>query len=396
MTAIESSRTGHRIVLTALGMVPSTGGSAKTVGNFKKALGAEVVSFTRADKLAAEGSAIPGAVHVPISNNLRGRLFEWAGPIARHKADQLAERADLMSCHILFRYHAHWVAQWAKRRNIPYWVVPHGCLDPYVFTYRRAMKRVWMAGFGRRFLAGAAHVIFSTESERRKAATQHEGANCRVVHWPVAVVDLANAEEIRQRMRSRLGLGDDQRLLLCMGRLHGIKRLFETVAAVAMAKRSSVCLAVIGPDETVTAQQILAAAEQHGLQGRVFAPGPAYGNAKLEWMHASDGSISLSLKENFGHSAAEALSVGKPVILSPGNDLCLDLAPHRCGWFLSDDRIETAAAAIREWADTAPGELQAMGQRGRELMLRDFTFEKFAAQLNELSIEAIEQRASAP
>jgi glycosyltransferase involved in cell wall biosynthesis len=381
--------TRPRVVLTALGMVPSTGGPAKTVGNFQQALGAQVVSFTPRNALAAEGTAIPGAVHVPVDGGWAGRSFLWAGAAARQEADGLAVSADLLSCHILYRYHAHWVGQWARRRRIPYWVVPHGCLDPYVFTYRATVKRAWMAVYGRRFLAGARHVIFSTEMERRKAAAQHDGANTRVVHWPVAPIDAAGADEIRARARERLQLREDDRLLLYLGRLHAMKRPVETVQAVAAAKRDHVHLMVLGPDETVTAQEILAAGERLGLGARIRAPGPVYGAAKLEWLLASDGFISLSHRENFGHSAAEALAAGRPVILSPGVDLGAELAPHRCGWFLEDDQIETAAAAIREWADAPAEELRARGQRGRELMRREYTFEHFAGQLQALAAEAV-------
>jgi glycosyltransferase involved in cell wall biosynthesis len=377
------------IVLAALGMVPSTGGPSKTLGSFQKALNAKIVSFTPKDILAAEGTAIPGVEHVLVGNDPGGRLFEWAGLAARREADRLAASADLLSCHVLYRYHAHWVGQWARRRGIPYWVVPHGCLDPHSYTYRPTIKRIWMAVYGRRLLAGASHVIFSTERERRKAAAQYDGANCRVVHWPVALMDMANAEHLRQRMRQRLGLAENDRLLLFLGRLHEIKRPLEIVAATAAAGASNVHLAIVGPDETITASQVIQAGERLGLQGRLHVPGPVSGETKMEWWHASDGSICLSWMESFGHSVAEALSVGKPIILSRGVDLGEELKPYDCGWFLADDRLETAAAAIREWADAPIEELRARGRRGRDFALRELTFERFAAKLRALADEAM-------
>jgi glycosyltransferase involved in cell wall biosynthesis len=386
------SASAPNIVLTALGMVPSTGGPSKTLGCFQKALNAKIVSFTRANALASEGTAIPGVEHVLVQDGLAGRLFEWAGPAARCEADRLAASADLLSCHILYRYHAHWVGQWARRRGIPYWVVLHGCLDPHVYTYRQSVKRIWMAAYGRRLLAGASHVIFSTLRERRKAAAHYDGTNCRVVHWPVAVSDQRDAEHLRQRLRQRLGLGENDRLLLFLGRLHEIKRPLEIVAATAAAGASNVHLAIVGPDETITASQVMQAGERLGLQGRLHVPGPVSGETKLEWWHACDGLICLSWMESFSHSVAEALSFGKPVILSPGVDLGEELKPEACGWFLADDRLETAATAIREWAEVPVEELHARGNRGRDFALRELTFERFASKLRAMADEAMARR----
>jgi glycosyltransferase involved in cell wall biosynthesis len=318
----------------------------------------------------------------------------WAGPAARREADRLAASADLLVCNMLYRYHAHWVKGWSRRRGIPYWVVPHGSLDPYSYTFRPAIKRVWMAGYGRRFLAGASHVIFSTQRERRKAAAQYDGPNCRIVHWPVAALDMTNAGLMREQARQRLGLGKNDRLLLFLGRLHEIKRPLEIVSAVAAAGASNVHLAMVGPDETITAGQVVAAGERLGLQGRLHVPGAAYGEAKKEWLHACDGFISLSWMESFGLSVAEALSAGKPVILSPGVDLGEELKPQGCGWFLPDDCRESAAAAIREWAQVPEGELRERGERGRDFVLRELTFERFAAKLHALADEAIAGRRS--
>jgi len=382
-----------RIVLSALGMVPSSGGTAQVVRNFQKALGADVVSFTDAAMLAAEGSAVPGAVHVPVTRFPGLHNYLWAAPVARREADRLAASADLLVCNMLYRYHTHWVKGWARRRGIPYWVVPHGSLDPYSYTFRPAIKRAWMAVHGRRFLAGARHVIFSTERERRKAVAQYDGANSRVVHWPVTALDMTNAGMIRKQARQRLGLGENDRLLLFLGRLHEIKRPLEIVSAVAAAGRSNVHLAIVGPDETITAGQVLAAGERLGLPGRLHVPGAAYGDAKKEWLHACDGFISLSWMESFGLSVAEALSVGKPVIIAPGVDLGEELKPVGCGWFLPDDKLESAAAAIREWAEVPEAELRERGGRGRDFVLRELTFERFTDKLRALADEAIAGRS---
>jgi len=374
-----------KVVLTALGLVPSGGGVPQSIRNFQRALGAQVVSFTNAASLAAEGSAVPGAVHVPVSDLPVAKYFYWAGSAARRGADRLAASADLLSCHMLYRYHAHWVGAWAARRHRPYWVVPHGSLDPYTYSYRAGFKETWMALYGRRFLTRASAVIFSTEQERRKAAAHYDGPNTRVIRWPINAPSLHGAAEARAQLRQKLGVGDEARLLLYLGRLHNKKRPLETVAAFAAARVSNAHLAIVGADENVTASQLRAEGERLGLRGRLHVPGPVYGPEKETWLHACDGFVSLSQQENFGYSAAEALSAGKPVILSPGNDLGGDLAPLNCGWILADDRPETASVAIAEWAGEPMEQLRERGERGRAFTQGELTFEKFAESLRELA-----------
>ena len=69
--------------------------------------------------------------------------------------------------------------------------------------------------------------------------------------------------------------------------------------------------------------------------------GPVYGDSKYHYLFASDAYVSLSQRENFNHTAAESLSAGLPVILSPGNDLAGEIRDEGCSWSLNDvSRIE--------------------------------------------------------
>jgi glycosyltransferase involved in cell wall biosynthesis len=171
--------------------------------------------------------------------------------------------------------------------------------------------------------------------------------------------------------------------------LHEKKRPLETVAAVAAAENLKVHLAVLGGDETITTEIVRATGQRLGMQDRLHVPGAVYGEEKEAWLHACDGFISLSLQENFGYSAAEALSAGKPVILTPGNDLGGDLARVNCGWFLSDDLPLTAAAAVREWATVPAAELRERGARGLEFVRRELSFDRFAGNLRQLEAETL-------
>ena len=388
-----SSMNNLHPVLVGLGLVPSTGGPSKTINLFREALDAQVVSFSDAARLEAEGSAIPGAVHLPVDGGLRGRAYSWLPSKGLEPAEALLSQANLLSCHILYRYHVHWVMRKAREHNLPYWVVPHGCLDPYVFTYRGFIKKLWMQLVGKRFLKEASAIICATQAERDKIATWYAGDNLEVVHWPVVPIDDSDRVRVRKEVRASLGIPEEDKVLVFLGRLHEMKRPLETIQAFAGAGGKGVHLLVIGPEESYTVKQCESHV-RHCRAEHVHVLGPVYGKDKERYLLASDAFISLSIRENFGHTVAESLTAGLPVILSPGNDLSGELKSVGCGWFLRDDDLGTAVAAIRVFAQASPDEIKALGQKGKDWALKELTFEHFAQKIQSLARRSIEMSGS--
>jgi glycosyltransferase involved in cell wall biosynthesis len=391
----ESSESRHagsptlKIVHVGLDLVPSIGGQLQSIRDFSRVGDSVIVSFSQPGKLANEGTAIPGTVHVETSRGPLGRFFAWAPSRNRRAALEAVADADLIVCHLLLRYHVHWVRAAARRLGIPYLAVPHGALDPYVFGYRSLVKKVWFRLFGAPFLTNAQSVVFSTEAERRKAARYYEGDNCRVIHWPVEAIDVGRRPTARDRIRGRLGIGPTEKILLQVGRVSPLKRPLETIAAFAEARVSATHLVMVGPFETISRQECLDVVERLGVES-VHLVGPVYGEEKEDFLLASDGYVSLSHRENFGYTTAEALSAGLPVILSPGNALAESVGDHACGWMLQDDLSSTAAAAIRAFAASSTGELRERGERGRRWALENLTFEGFADRVRAAAGDAIQ------
>ena len=351
-----------------------------SIRDFSQVTESTIISFTHPTKLKKEGSAIQGTVHIETSTGFFGRAFSWAPQGNRRLALECIDGADLIVCHVLLRYHVHWVRAIAKRYKIPYVVIPHGGLDPYVFSYRSLVKKVWFRLFGFPFLHNAASVIFATQRERVKASRYYAGANCQVIHWPVSALDLARRNSARESVRNKHGIALDDKILIFLGRLHPMKRPIETIAAFAQADVSGTHLFVIGPEENISQQRCLNLVNDLGVKN-VHLVGPIYGEEKDDYLLAADGYISLSHRENFGYTTAEALSAGLPLILSPGNDLAEDLDSLECGWMLHDNTAESAAAAIGEFSALPKSQLQAMGQRGRCWALANLCFEKFAERV---------------
>lgn len=370
------------VVSVTLDYADSTGGSAETVRQFADALGCTTLSFTSAS-LLREAVCGPNILHAPVA----GAAALYGRPALRHlvAAENFLRRADFVFCHKLFRYHADWVRRVAARRGIPYCVVPHGALDPYVFTYHGLRKHIWLASLGKRLLHRAAGIVFATEREREKARPFVGGARSWVVNWPVPYVAVADPEGARRHVRRQLGIPDADRVLLFLGRLHSMKRPKETIDAFARAAAPGSHLVIAGPSGDYVAEDLC---DYAGGTRNIHVVGPVYGAAKWELYHAADALVNFSARENFGYTVGEALAAGLPVLLSPGNALARDLEPVRCGFLLESDTPDERAAAVSRAFAAPLSTLRAMGERGREWALANTGLERFRSRLLTVIAEA--------
>jgi len=372
-----------RVVQVGYNVVAASGGTTTAVLDFREALGGDVVSFTDA---SLDRTSPIGITHVDVGTGSFGRRYGRAAGRTIDVAAEIVRKADRIVIHSLFRHHAQWAWSIARRHQIPFWVVPHGALDPYVFSYRSWQKKGWMRLIGGRMLSGAAAVIFATERERKRALPFTREVRSRVVHWPVTPAILPSGGGAGTR--HGLGLPSDARLLLFLGRLHPSKRVVETIQAFAGASSSRTHLIIAGPaSDQMSYDDCLREVERAGVAGRAHVIGPVYGRDRDALFDEVDGFISLSVKENFGYSVAEACAAGLPVILSPGIDLADDLKPAACGWFLKSFQRDEATRAIDEFSSAAPQDLRKMGADGKSWTDRELNPDRFAKSLRELMIE---------
>jgi glycosyltransferase involved in cell wall biosynthesis len=251
-----------------------------------------------------------------------------------------------------------------------------------------------MATTGSRFLAGAAHVIFSTRLGMEKARRWLRTANGRVVPWPVDMPSADAAEASRSAFRERLGIPEEAPILLFVGRFHTVKRPLETVRAFCASAPPSAHLVMMGVDGDVLGRTVFESVPMPWRE-RVHVVNGRSSTELAAAYRAADGFVSLSFQENFGYAAADALAHGLPVILSPGHDLAYEMpgataGRFECGWLLPDDSDAAARQAIAEWAALAAGglntesRLKAMGRRGQEWAADHLGRDRFRTSLQRL------------
>ena len=173
-----------------------------------------------------------------------------------------------------------------------------------------------------------------------------------------------------------------RKVLLFLGRLHIKKGLDELVTAVANLKKSDpswskewlVVIAGWGIDGYP--ENVARAVSDAGLDESIFMAGPVFGDIKRACMQHATAFILPSHSEGLPMSILEAWSYGLPVVMTDACNLpegfAADAAIH----------ITTEPTNIQQGLKRLTQEnqlsLQAMGQRGRALVERSFTWDSVA------------------
>jgi glycosyltransferase involved in cell wall biosynthesis len=309
-------------VIIAQTLSNKVGGPAKTVGFFKTALDAEVVSFNNLR-------------HKTLSDYVDRRIDKVAGVYNPYKLIRLAaflkDEASVVSIHSVFGFHFIFTSLVCIFFDIRFFVVPHGAFDEYTVQRSSLLKRLYLVfvGFVIKRNGG---IVVATEYEKKQALNFFSEARVHTLFWPVAnsrEIDII--DKIINKTRN-LKIDKDYLDLLYIGRLHPMKRLDRVVEYATKLSRDHRCrLHIVGNEDGVTERDIRRWVGMTDTLEVVYH-GEVYGDEKWPILVASDLYISASERENFNHTAAEALLAGVPVVLSKGNGL-QDIVVKNCVGF---------------------------------------------------------------
>lgn len=374
--------------IVAGSLLPWTGGPLKSIGAFQRALDASVVSFVTRRDMPYHALPLPESRLQLVGCRRLPGFSHFLVPELRElkPARRLVDAAEMVSCHSFYNSHPAWMYGVCRRHGLPYWLVPHGILDPYVAGRNPLVKRLYMTAVGRACLSNAAATVFSSNNERDKAMRSVRIANPVVIHWPVDIPPEFDREAARAGLRARLGISPEARLLLYLGRLHPMKRPIETIQMFAAAADRCWHMLLVGYPDGVSPEECRRAAKACGAAGRVHViPGLA-ANAVGDVIRGSDLFISYSRRENFNNAAAESLAAGIPILLSLGNDLVADIGESPAVGVLTE---QTAPAALAAWTDMEDTERIDRGRLGRHWAAAHLSFDTFRARLLELRRETL-------
>src|SRR2546430_146977 len=310
------------------------------------------------------------------------RFSRW---IKKHRTEY-----DAVIVHGIWQYSSFGVWRALAGTTTPYFVCPHGMLDPWFKgTYPlKHLKKLFYWPWGEyRVLRDAAAVLFTSEEERRLARESFSFYRCNeaVVNYGTA----APPAPVRTRENFFQAFPDlhGERFFLFLGRLHEKKGCDLLIEAFAQLRSDSggtapQHLVLAGPcadAEYLRHLQGLAATTTNH-DGSITFPGMLTGDVKWGAFSAAEAFVLPSHQENFGIAVVEALASGTPVLISNKINIWREIKGDGAGYVENDDTAGTANL-LRRWLATPETARAAMRENAKKSFANRFEIERATESL---------------
>jgi glycosyltransferase involved in cell wall biosynthesis len=317
--------------------------------------------------------------------------------------------SDAVVIHGIWQYHAF--ATWRSIRRAapsapPYWVYPHGMLDPWFKrTYPRKHLKKWLywpwADY--RVLRDATGVCFTSEQERLLARQSFWLYRAHELVVPYGLQTPPGHGDIQMQLRQRQTFFDrfpeltGQRLILCLARLHvkkGLDLLLEAFAPLAR-QDPSLHLMLAGPANSSAdkdlKRSLIETARDHGVAAQVHLPGLLDGDLKWGALRSAELFAMPSHQENFGVAVVEALACGLPVLISTAINIGEEVLAAGAGLVQADTR-EATTTALAAWNVLSSEQRKAMAASASRLFHERFELNTNIDRLLALWQSSIQKR----
>jgi glycosyltransferase involved in cell wall biosynthesis len=355
-----------------------------TARNFREALesGGDAVfsvSFDRSQHAEESRDFVSHSIRASRLPGFNRFGFSWSAALGYY--DDLLDNADIIFAHSLYGYHIDWVACRARPRQRVF-IIPHGALDGYCFTYRNIRKRLWLKR-NRHFLEERAIYIFSSQYERAEANRFVDIPRSEVLFWPVG------AGFLGCQVSDRSGRFADQQILLLVGRLHPMKRTLETVQAFARLARTGWQLHVVGPPSQGASIDDLRQSAGAAWGRTVHYRGALPADQLAVLYQSADGILLLSRRENFANVVAEALTNGCPAFVSDRVGLADEVRARGWGLVFPEGELGDCRAVIERAMEFCRADQPPIRAARQEAARNTFSFQRFQAELLRIQDRAL-------
>ena len=312
-------------------------------------------------------------------------------------AHRVAYQAVIVSG--LWQYSGLGVWRALRGSETPYFVFPHGMLDPWfkrTYPLKHWKKWAYWPWADYRVLRDAKAVLFTSDEERRAARESFWLYRCheKVVNYGVAAPS-GDGNVQRQAVLERFPILNGKRVFLFLGRIHekkGCDLLLRAFAKVVHESNSDLHLVIAGPDRSGWTTQLQALADRLQISRQLLWAGMLSGDLKWGMLRAAEVFVLPSHQENFGIAVAEALACGTPVLISNKVNIWHEIAGDQAG-FVDDDDESGTTRLLERWMSLAPALRESMRENAVRSFQTRFEVTRAAAAL----VEVIEEfRSSGP
>ncbi|SIO55275.1 Glycosyltransferase involved in cell wall bisynthesis [Singulisphaera sp. GP187] len=294
-------------------------------------------------------------------------------PAMRRALYAAVATADIIHVHGLWQMpnvYPSWAARKTKCQVV---VSPRGSFSPWALKRSSLRKRsIWLACQGRAVRQAA---LLHATSEAEAQDMRDFGLRA-----PIAVIP--NGVTLPDRVVARRA-ADGPRRLLYLSRVHpskGLDFLIRSWRSVQDTAPDWTLDIVGGEDQKGYQAELEGLAREIGAE-RVAFHGALFGERKAEAFRRADLFVLPTHFENFGMSVAEALAYEVPVIVTRRAPWA-GVEANRCGWWIEFGQ-DPLTESLRDALAQPPDALRAMGQRGRDWMEKDFSWNRMGQMMHE-------------
>lgn len=270
---------------------------------------------------------------------------------------------------------AHWVCQ---LRQIPYVVTPHGMLEPWALSYKAWKKRFYYTVFEKPALqhASAIQVLANTEANNVKfLGLKHpvvvpNGIHCQEFET------LPDPEVFYRQFPSTR----NKTLILFLGRIDPKKGLDLLAPAFAKVHDQfpQTHLVIAGPDSIGFLNTAQSYFVQAGCLDAVNFTGMLTGSVKHAALAAASLYVAPSYSEGFSMSVLEGMASGLPCVITTACNFP-EATTAKAAQVVDIDADAIADALIE--CLSHPQQAKAMGNRAREFIFQNYTWEQAAKKM---------------
>jgi glycosyltransferase involved in cell wall biosynthesis len=304
---------------------------------------------------------------------------------------------DAVIVHGLWQYSSFGVWRALAGTSTPYFVFPHGMLDPWfkqTYPAKHFKKLLYWPWAEYRVLRDAAAVLFTAEEERRLARESFGLYRCREVVVNYGTAAPGDLDQARDKFFAAYPQLEDRSFLLFLGRLHEKKGCDLLINAFTALRKSNadfaLSLLMAGPcadHEYLRHLQTLA--KEAG--DSILFPGMLTGDVKWGALSAAAAFVLPSHQENFGIAVVEALACGTPGLISNKINIWREIEADGAGLVEKDDLAGTLRLLTR-WLATGGAARTAMAENARNCFANRFEIESATDSL----LEALAAHAQHP
>ena len=272
-----------------------------------------------------------------------------------------------------------------------------GATDPSKARLKRAaylpLRRAVVA------CARAADRVIATDRALEPALLEHLKVDRSKVRTIPNALDLSSIDGLASvgdglRLRQASGITSNDMVLLSVGRLEHNKGFHVLAAALAALRAHGGRIAdgnwkwvVVG--DGPYRRSLESAVRQAGLNGQTSLLGRVSERDLHGWYEAADLFVHPTLYEGSSLVTLEAMAHRRAVVATTAGGLPDKVQPGISGWLVPPGDASALAAAL-SGALARPDRLAAMGQAGRTIVERDFSWEATGAALLRLYDELLQ------